>query len=195
MEISVLTLCHTGDNLVFELDRYMRLDRELVGRLQFKSANKVSLEVDCEILNRFKRDLLSENVSREIKGKYFYFLQRYLRDTQKARCPGPAHYIAEGATDGKGHLEHPIPQNRILQAYLEDHITDVEAIHMPLCLISDGDKHLLEGEWQQNATWQFPFRRYRLAGFTKTIKNLRGEIIDPDTWSIENHFALLGVLG
>ena len=35
---------------MFELDRYVRLDRELVGRLQFKSANKVSLEADVEIL-------------------------------------------------------------------------------------------------------------------------------------------------
>lgn len=179
---------------MFDLDRYERLDRELVGKLQFKSSNQVSLEIDCEILNRFKQDLLSDNVSREIKGKYFYFLQRYLRDTQKLRCPGPAHYTAEGATEGKAHLEHPIPQNRILQAYLEDYITDVEAIHMPLCLISDADKHLLEGEWQLNATWQYPFKRYRLAGFTKTIKNLRGEIINPNTWSIRDHFELLGVI-
>ena len=70
---------------MFELDRYMRLDRELLGRLQFKSANKISLEADIEILDRFKTDLLSENVSRDVKGKYFYFLQRYLRDTQKLR--------------------------------------------------------------------------------------------------------------
>jgi hypothetical protein len=32
-----------------------------------------------------------------------------------------------------------------------------------------------------------------MAGFTKEIKNLRGEIIDPDTWSIEDHFSMLGV--
>ena len=179
---------------MFELERYVRLDNELVGRLQFKSANKVSLEADVEILDRFKSDLLSENVSRDVKGKYFYFLQRYLRDTQKSRCPGPAHYIAEGAAEGKAHLEHPIPQNRILQAYLEGHITAIEAIHMPLCLIADADKHILEGEWQLNATWQYPFRRYRLAGFHKPIKNLRGEIIDLERWSIEDHFRLLGII-
>ena len=179
---------------MFELDRYMRLDRELIGRLQFKSVNKISLEADVEILDRFKRDLLSENVSRDVKGKYFYFLQRYLRDTQKSRCPGSSHYTAEGATEGKAHLEHPIPQNRILQAYLEDHIDAIEAIHMPLCLIADADKHILEGEWQQNATWQYPFRRYKLAGFSKTIKNLRGEPIDLDLWTIEDHFKMLGVI-
>jgi hypothetical protein len=179
---------------MFDLDRYVRLDSELVGRLQFKSANKVSLEADIEILDRFKTDLLSENVSRDVKGKYFYFLQRYLRDTQKLRCPGTAHYTAEGATEGKAHLEHPIPQNRILQAYLEGHIDAIEAIHMPLCLIADADKHILEGEWQLNATWQYPFRRYHLAGFNKPIKNLRGEVIDLERWSIEDHFGLLGII-
>jgi len=179
---------------MFELDRYMRLDREQLGRLQFKASTKISLEADCQILDRFKNDLLSENVDRDVKGRYFYFLGRYLRDTQKARCPGPAHYTASGATDGKGHLEHVIPQNRILQAYLDDHISSVEAIHMPLCLISDADKHILGGEWQQNATWQFPFQRYKMAGFTKTIKNLRGEPIDLDTWSIEDHFRLIGTV-
>lgn len=175
------------------LDRYKHLDETLVGKLQFKASTKISVEADCAILDRFKQDMLSDDVDREVKGKYFYFLGRYMRDTQKARCPGAAHYTAEGYNDAKSHLEHPVPQNRILQAYLEDHISAVEAIHMPLCLIADADKHILEGEWQLNATWQFPFKRYALAGFKKTIKNLRGEEIDPNTWSILDHFQMLGV--
>ena len=175
------------------LERFRKLDQTLVGKVQFRSANKISLEADCAILNRYKNDLLSSAVDKEVKSKYFYFLQRYLRETQKARCPGPAHYVAEGASDGKGHLEHPIPQNKILQAYLENYITAMETIHMPLCLISDADKHILEGEWQYNATWEFPFKRYQLAGFTKQIKNLRGEIIDPNAWTIEDHFKMLGI--
>lgn len=175
------------------LERFKMLDRTLVGKLQFRSANKISLEADCAILNRYKNDLLSNAVDKEVKSKYYYFLQRYLRDTQKDRCPGTAHYVADGANDNKAHLEHPIPQNKILQAYLEDHITALEAIHMPLCSIADSDKHILEGEWQLNATWEHPFKRYRLAGFTKQIKNLRGELIDPNTWTIENHFQMLGI--
>lgn len=175
------------------LERFRKLDQALVGRVQFRSASKVSLEAECAALDRFKNDLLSTNVDKEVKGKFYYFLQRYLREVQKERCPGPAHYTAEGYTDGKAHLEHPIPQNKILQAYLEDHITALEAIHMPLCMIADCDKHTLEGEWQYNATWEHPFKRYKLAGFTKQIKNLRGEIIDPGTWSIEDHFRMLGI--
>jgi len=179
--------------MISNIDRYKRLDKELVGKIQFKSVNKISIEADVQILDKFKQDLLSEHVGRDVKSKYFYFLQRYLRDTQKLRCPSSAHYNAEGYNLGKAHLEHPIPQNRILQAYLEDHITAMEAIHMPLCLIADSDKHILEGEWQYNATWEHPFKRYQSAGFTKQIKNLRGEQIDPDTWTLEDHFRMLGI--
>ena len=175
------------------LERFRKLDQSLVGRIQFRSSASVSLEADCDILDRYKNNLLSSSVEKEVKGKYFYFLQRYLRDTQKLRCPGPAHYTAEGYNIGKSHLEHTIPQNKILQAYLEDHITAMEAIHMPLCLIADADKHILEGEWQYSATWEYPFKRYQLAGFTKKIKNLRGEPIDLGTWTIEDHFLMLGI--
>ena len=175
------------------MDRWQELDESLIGKLQFKGSKQISIEADCEILDQFKEYLLSDAISREVKSKYFYFLQRYLRDTQKLRCPGPAHYWTSDANDGKSHLEHPIPQNKILQAYVENKITATEAIHMPLCLITDSDKHILEGEWQYNATWQYPFKRYKLAGFNKEIKNLRGENIDLDLWSIEDHFKMLGV--
>lgn len=175
------------------LERFRKLDQTLVGKVQFRSASKVSPEAECATLDRFKNELLSNSLDKEIKGIFYYFLQRYLRDVQKARCPGAAHYTAEGHNNGKAHLEHPIPQNKILQAYLEDHITALEAIHMPLCMIGDADKHILEGEWQLNATWEHPFKRYKLAGFTKPIKNLRGELIDPNIWTIEDHFQMLGI--
>ena len=123
----------------------------------------------------------------------FYFLQRYLRDTQKEKCkPHQAHYFAVDLPDKK-HLEHPIPQNKILQAYLDEDLTALEAIHMPLCLISDFDKHYLQGEWEHNATWELPFMRYKLAGLKTEIKNLRGDVIDFGTWTIEDHFDMLGI--
>jgi len=174
------------------LQRYRTLDQTVKGKLTFKTA-KTSIESDCAILDKFKNELLSENTSRDIKGKYFYFLQRYLRDTQKEKCkPHQAHYFSVDLPDKK-HLEHPIPQNKILQAYLDGDISALEAIHMPLCLISDFDKHYLQGEWEQNATWEFPFMRYRLSGLKIQIKNLRGEIINFETWTIKDHFDMLGI--
>jgi hypothetical protein len=177
------------------LDRYQSLDTKVGSKYTFKSKIKPSIESCCEFLDRFKTGLLSDSTASDIKSEYFYILQRYLRDTQKYRCrPNDAHYFTVTRIIGeKQHLEHPIPQNRIISAYLDGDITALEAIHMPLCSIADADKHILQGEWEQNATWAYPFKRYKMAGFTKEIKNLRGEIIDPDTWSIEDHFGMLGV--
>lgn len=177
------------------LERYQSLDTKVGSKYTFKSKIKPSIESCCEFLDRFKEGLLSDSTASDIKSEYFYILQRYLRDTQKHRCrPNDAHYFTATRIIGeKQHLEHPIPQNRIISAYLDGDITALEAIHMPLCSIADADKHILQGEWEQNATWAYPFKRYRMAGFTKEIKNLRGEVIDPDTWSIEDHFRMLGV--
>ncbi len=174
------------------LQRYKTLDQNVKGKLTIKFG-KTSIESDCEILDKFKNELLSENTDRDVKGKYFYFLQRYLRDTQKEKCkPQQAHYYAVDLPDKK-HLEHPIPQNKILQAYLDGDISALESIHMPLCLISDFDKHYLQGEWEQNATWEYPFMRYKLAGLKGPIKNLRGELINFETWTIKDHFEMLGI--
>ena len=176
------------------LQRYKLLDSKTQRKLTFKRSSPTTIESDCTILDKFKSDLLSENTARDIKGKYFYFLQRYLRDTQKEKCkPHQAHYFAVDLTDGKKHLEHPIPQNKILEAYLDNDISALESIYMPLCLINDFDKHYLQGEWEHNATWELPFMRYKLAGLKTQIKNLRGELINFDTWTIKDHFDMLGI--
>ena len=96
--------------------------------------------------------------------------------------------------EGKQHLEHVIPQNKIITAYLHDKISSQLVLQMPLCLIDDADKHILEGEWQTSGNWQYPFRRYKLAGFTKKIKDVRGNTIDPDTYTLDNHFKMIGVV-
>ena len=64
---------------------------------------------------------------------------------------------------------------------------------MPLSLIEDTDKHILEGDWQLSGNWEYPFRRYKNAGFTKTIKDVKGNVIDLETYTIWKHFQMLGV--
>jgi hypothetical protein len=101
------------------------------------------------------------------------------------------HYKAE-SIKGKQHLEHVIPQNKIITAYLNDKISASLVLQMPLCLIDDTDKHILEGDWQQAGNWEFPFRRYKLAGYSKTIKDVRGNVVDLNTHTIYQHFKMLG---
>ena len=96
--------------------------------------------------------------------------------------------------NGKQHLEHVIPQNKIITAYLHDKISSRWVLQMPLCLIDDDDKHILEGDWQLSGNWEYPFRRYKHAGFTKAIKDVKGNVIDLDSHSIWQHFQMLGVV-
>ena len=65
-----------------------------------------------------------------------------------------------------------IDKNKIINAYLHDKISAEMVLQMPLCIIDDADKHILESEWQHGATWEYPFKRYKLAGYDKTIKSV-----------------------
>ena len=47
-------------------------------------------------------------------------------------------------------------------------------------------------EWQQSGNWEFPFRRYVLAGYTKVIKDVRGKEVDLNNHSLKDHFEMLG---
>ena len=94
---------------------------------------------------------------------------------------------------GKQHLEHVIPQNKIVTAYLHDKISARLVLQMPLCVIDDADKHILEGDWQTAGNWQYPFRRYKLAGFGKTIRDVKGRLVDLETYTLQQHFEMLGV--
>ena len=81
----------------------------------------------------------------------------------------------------------------LLESSLEcDKITAKQVLQMPLCMIDDADKHILEGEWQTVATWEYPFKRYKLAGYNKIIKDVRGNIINFETHSLQDHFDMIG---
>ena len=62
---------------------------------------------------------------------------------QKKLAPQGAHYRALDIE--KGHLEHVIPQNKIINAYLHDKISAEVVLQMPLCMIDDG-KNPFEGQ-------------------------------------------------
>jgi len=86
-----------------------------------------------------------------------------------------------------------IPQNKIINAYLHDKITAEMCLQMPLCMISDADKHVLESDWQQSGNWKYPFRRYVNAGFDKKIISVDGKEIDLVQYTLEDHFRMLGI--
>ena len=158
--------------------------------INFRSKERPPLDELAKYINNLKKDLFNEKWSTATKKHIKASLVLYVRVMQKQLAPLGAHYRAVDID--KQHLEHPIPQTKIINAYLHDKITAEQVLQMPLCMIDDADKHILEGEWQTVATWEHPFKRYKLAGYNKLIKNVKGETIDFSTWTLENHFKMIG---
>ena len=161
--------------------------------INFKSKERPALEELANYIDRMKQDLFDEKWSQATKKHIKTSLVLYIRSMQKQLAPMGYHYKAVDINN-KQHLEHVIPQNKIITAYLHDKISSRWVLQMPLCLIDDEDKHILEGDWQLSGNWEYPFRRYRHAGFTKTIKDVKGNVIDLDNHTIWQHFQMLGVV-
>ena len=161
--------------------------------INFRSKERPALEELANYIDRMKKDLFDERWSQATKKHIKTSLVLYIRSMQKQLAPMGYHYKAIDMK-GKQHLEHVIPQNKIITAYLHDKISSRWVLQMPLCLIDDEDKHILEGDWQLSGNWEYPFRRYKHAGFTKTIKDVKGNVIDLDSHTIWQHFQMLGVV-
>ena len=159
--------------------------------INFKAKGKPNLLELSKYIDHMKTQLFNGIWSQATKKHIKTSLILYIRTMQKQLAPMGYHYKAENI-NGKQHLEHVIPQNKIITAYLNDKISAALVLQMPLCIIDDADKHLLEGDWQQAGNWEFPFRRYALAGYSKTIKDVRGNIVNLNTHTIYDHFKMLG---
>ena len=159
--------------------------------INFKAKERPELKELASYIDKMKADLFKDRWSQSTKKHIKGSLVLYIRTMQKQLAPMGYHYRAQDM-EGKQHLEHVIPQNKIITAYLHDRISAELVLQMPLCLIDDADKHILEGDWQQAGNWEFPFRRYKLAGFDKVIKDVRGNQVDLNSYSIQDHFRMLG---
>ena len=159
--------------------------------INYKAKERPELKELASYIDKMKADLFKDRWSQSTKKHIKGSLVLYIRTMQKQLAPMGYHYRDQDM-EGKQHLEHVIPQNKIITAYLHDRISAELVLQMPLCLIDDADKHILEGDWQQAGNWEFPFRRYKLAGFDKIIKDVRGNQVDLNSYSIQDHFRMLG---
>lgn len=162
-----------------------------LSEINFKSKGTPSLNELAEYIDMIKQDLFKDRWSQATKKHIKTSLVLYIRTMQKQLAPMGYHYKAQGIS-GKQHLEHVIPQNKIVTAYLHDKIPAKLVLQMPLCMIDDADKHILEGDWQTSGNWQHPFRRYKQAGFNRIIKDVRGDVIDMNSYTLDQHFEMLG---
>tara|TARA_X000000950_G_scaffold207634_1_gene249703 strand:- start:803 stop:1333 length:531 start_codon:yes stop_codon:yes gene_type:complete len=159
--------------------------------INFKSKERPALDELAKYIDHMKKTLFEDCWSQTTKKHIKASLVLYIRTMQKQLAPMGYHYKSVDIKD-KQHLEHVIPQNKIITAYLNDKITARLVLQMPLCLIDDADKHILEGDWQTAGNWEYPFKRYKSAGFNKTIKDVKGQVIDLETYTLQQHFDMIG---
>ena len=164
-----------------------------LAEINFKSKGRPQLNELAGYVDQMKADLFNSKWSQATKKHIKTSLVLYIRTMQKQLAPMGHHYKAQDM-EGKQHLEHVIPQNKIITAYLHDKLSAQLVLQMPLCLIDDADKHILEGDWQTAGNWEWPFRRYKLAGYSKIIKDVRGNTINLETYTLHDHFKMLGVV-
>ena len=159
--------------------------------INFKSKGRPELTELAGYIDHMKADLFNDKWSQVTKKHVKTSLVLYIRSMQKQLAPMGYHYRAQDI-EGKQHLEHVIPQNKIITAYLHDRISSELVLQMPLCMIDDADKHVLEGDWQTAGNWEYPFRRYVLAGYNKKIYSVNGIEIDMSNHSLSDHFKMIG---
>ena len=166
------------------------LDNISLAEINFRSKKRPPLDELAKYIDKLKKDIFKDEWSTTTKKHIKTSLVLYIRTMQKKLAPQGAHYRAMDIN--KQHLEHVIPQNKIITAYLHDKITAEQVLQMPLCMIDDNDKHILESEWQHGATWEYPFKRYKLAGYDKIVKDVRGNVINFETYTLQEHFKMIG---
>ena len=129
-----------------------------------------------------------QQLLREIRNDIDTYLRRYHEYCIQQRDGMKAHYHEVGA-DEDCDFEHLIPAARIRDLLLASAISVEQALNAPTVRLSR-TKHaaLKEAGWASTTPdmW-YPFRRYTQV-FDATYETHDGTAIDPETWTLQQHF-------
>jgi hypothetical protein len=106
-----------------------------------------------------------------------------------------AHYRQVGVDTELNVFEHMIPQARIRDQLIQSRISIAMAMNAPTCLISPENDVLLNKAKLNNKTpsyWHI-FKRYSSA-FDAEFETFNGQRIDPDTYTLWDHYKLCGIV-
>lgn len=132
-------------------------------------------------------DLRDAQTLREIRNSIDYYLRRYQEYCIEQRMT--AHYIQENH-DEEFDFEHLIPAARIRDLYIHGVLNTEQALNSPTVRLSRKDHKFLNSQGLASKTpnlW-LPFERYSLLT-NATFKTNDGVLIDPKTWTLENHYT------
>jgi hypothetical protein len=89
-------------------------------------------------------------------------------------------------------LEHVIPNGRAIEHYMQDNYDAINLLFNPICKMGQEDAKKLNGSFAMGEEdFKHPFARYVKAGITTPIYAWDGRLIDPQIWTIENHFEFV----
>jgi hypothetical protein len=104
-----------------------------------------------------------------------------------------SHYVEVGVNIKSCIFEHVIPARDALDMLLQGIMTVAQAMNIPTCLISkDNDQILSKSGLVKSSPdyWLF-FKRYNV--LTAQFATHDGNIIDTDTWTLEQHYNYFDV--
>ena len=129
-----------------------------------------------------------QQLLREIRNGIDYHLRRCQKYCIEERDDMKAHYHEVGADDDCD-FEHLIPAKILMALLLSNIITIQQALNSPTVRLSRTKHHLLKDAGWASRTpdmW-VPFKRYTNV-FTATYQTHDGTAIDPETWTLEDHY-------
>lgn len=130
----------------------------------------------------------NQQLLREIRNDIDYYLRRYHKYCIEERDGMGAHYHEVGADDDTD-FEHLIPAARVRDLLLAKVVTVVQALNTPTVKLSRA-KHaeLKDAGWAaKTPNMWLPFQRYSQV-FSATFETHDGTAIDPNTWTLAQHF-------
>jgi hypothetical protein len=157
------------------VDTYQTVARRCTGQL-------------TQLVEEYRAVRNDQQLLREIRNDIDEKIRRYHEYCIKQRDGMGAHYHEVGADD-KTDFEHLIPLGRVRDLLLAGSITIEQALNAPTVRLSRV-KHILlsDSGWASHTPnmW-LPFRRYTQV-FDAKFETHDGTSIDPDLWTLEQHF-------
>lgn len=131
----------------------------------------------------------NQQLLREMRNDIDTYIRRYHEYCIQQRDGMGAHYH-EVAADQECDFEHLIPAARIRDLLLASRITVEQALNAPTVVLRRAKhRELKDAGWAAKTPdmWR-PFRRYSQV-FTAQYQTHDGTVIDPETWTLEQHYA------
>lgn len=138
------------------------------------------------ILSLYRESTNDQQTLRLIRDDIDNLLRRYHGYCIKEKIG--AHYVEIGA-DKNVDFEHLIPAAKIRDGLIAGVFTIDEALNCPTVKLSRTKHHLLkESGWASNTPDMcLPFRRYSQV-FDSQYQTHDGTPVDPETWTLEQHY-------